>query len=355
MKKLADGNKEVVYPRLKINTILGGVCGILVSKASASHAVNGGGQDRLIKTVAETVYEWNLPENMNAFISRATIHSVSIGKGFEIRFMISDAPYSDHHIMMFLDNKKYYKDSKSAIAGIVHNEDEDISESYWKYTLLSAQYLLDHAKEMDLDKIVIVENTCCEVSNESARLPRSIKSVHAQVIGFNSRTLLEIDESQLSPDNLAQERNLWKNISKNFVFELNELTDLDFSVNNHNYPQGYHLDIPLKPGEQIINLAANVNKILRTHHRAYSSIVKKYNQNEPDKKPQPSYLTLITFNKNKLVLAISPILVSFAGGLDTVGLVTKRIPDAPTIHTNGMDFRRLETGKEIKDYLESKS
>jgi len=352
MKK-ATGRGRVVYPRLKINTILGGVSGVLVSKGSASHAVNGGGQDRLVKTVADTVHEWNLPKNMQAFIKRATIHTVSISKDFKIRFMISDAPYSDHHLMVLLDNKKYYKNSKSSDAGIVHTENEKISESYWRHALLSLQYLHDHAKEMGLDKIIIVENTCCEVSNETARLPRSIKSVHAQVIGFNGSSLLEIDESQLSPDNLVQERKLWKKISLNFISELNEVTGLNFSDNNFNYPQGYHIDIPLRSGEKIIDLASAVNKILRTHHKAYSSIVKKYNNKELNKKPQPSYLTLIKFEDKKLVVTVSPILVSFAGGLDTVGLVTRRIPDAPTIHTKGIDFRRVETGEKIKSYLET--
>ncbi len=340
-------------PPSKLNTILGGVAGVLVSRASADHAVNGGGQDRAFKTVAETVYEWNQPQHIEAFMERATINTIALKDDFKLRIAISDAPYSDHHIMVILDHKKYYSNPEIPQAGIVHDEDEEISKNYWLNTLLMAQYFKDQAPQLSFDKIIVVENTCCEVSNESARLPRSIKSVHSQVIGFDSSTLLEVDESQLCPDNLTQERELWRNISGDFVSELNKMTDLQFIGNPYEYPQGYHLNIPFGDCNKISDLADDVNKTLRSHHKAYTSVVCKYSNGQPNEKPQPSYVTLITFDDSKLTITISPVLVSFAGGLDTVGLVTRRVPDAPTIHVNGMEARRQETGKKIKDYLES--
>ncbi len=314
------------------NTIFGKL-GILYSRIQNGYAVNGGGQTRHKLSIEEIVRAWNLPENITQFLRRASIYSKDLEGNFVLHVMVSDAPYSDYNFMVALDNPDAYSNPNDSLAAIVHEAPDYISEEYWRCCLKIMDFFYTNSEEFGNDTCFIIENTCREVSGQ-VRVPRSIKFIHAQVGAFSSTSLQPARSEQLSQDELETERELWKNISFDFVKKINSKCQRNFEPNLSNYPTGYNVSVTFNSEDGFESLAPEVNSILRAHHKAYHEIVKSFLENINDPRPQPSYVTYITVRDNKLIITISPILVSYGGGLDAAGIITARDPQAPSIHTS---------------------
>lgn len=323
--------------------------GILFSKIQEGFAVNGGGQTHP-RSIEEIVREWNLPENISSFLERASVYSETLGDRYVLHVMISDAPYSDYNFMVALDNPDAYSNQDNSLAAIVHEAPEKVSEAYWRCCLKIMDYFYTNLETFHNDTCFIIENTCREVSG-SVRIPRSIKFIHAQVGAFSSRSLQPVRSEQLSQDELETERKLWETFGENFVQSINSECQYTFKPNSNNYPTGYNISVTFNPKDGFDLFAPEVNRILRAHHDAYQKIVGDFLEGIDAPRPQPSYVTYITVKDNKLIITISPIIVSYGGGLDAAGIITARSPEAHTIHRS-IEERREEARKKMPEILE---
>lgn len=324
--------------------------GILFSKITEGFAVNGGSKKPEKLSIEETVRQWNLLENMLAFLQRGTVFSIELPYGYSLKVMVSDAPYSDHNFMVAMVHEKDYINTDNNKAAIVHEAPNEISEIYWRCCLQLMGYFYKNSNEFGIDEFFVIENTCSEVSGKM-RIPRSIKAIHAQVGAFARNTLAEVEPEKLYQDGLTDERDLWKSIGPNFVKSINAHCPHQFELNTNNFPQGYNLSFEIDPNCNLDTYAVKVNDVLREHHAAYASAVNEFTQNIDNARPQPSYVTYITVRNGNLVITISPVIVSYAGGLDAAGIITARTPDAPSRYSS-IEERREEARKMLPEILE---
>jgi len=305
--------------------------------------------DRIGGDVAVTAREWNSPDHIHKFLERTSVGKVMTTDGDRLDFTVSDTPYSDRHLMLVLSSEKMIHRPQWNEGLIIHKCSPGDRQMYWLAVVESLSVIQGEADPGDL--VMFSENTCCKVTDETDRLPRSIGLVHGHITRFREEDLQERLGYSSSPGGLEEERVQWGRISASFVTSLNRQISFhqpgaaEFKVRSDLLPHGYFAKIDVANLSNV-EAARALSHLLKTHHETYAQIV----QMENVTKPQPSYRTYVQLGEdNCLFVSISPVLTSHAGSVNAADIDLRRMqkPDMD------MASRRYRDAKLFRPIVEA--
>jgi hypothetical protein len=314
--------------------------GITGKHPSYGNPAMGAAPQESMQEIAAKSENWNTESSILKFIERASLCSFKIDD-YRFDIIISDAPYSDWHFMPMITHPKVFANEDWTKASLIHEYPKIIQSVYWYINL---KLLKEMGSVSDEEKVVVLaENTCVQVTNFDARLPRSLRPIHAHLYMLEVKNILPIEPSALEINGLSSERTWWKNNGHRFLDELHShLNGGNFTMREVVYPAGYEMELQIDNLD--LDTGIKIADILEDHHAAYEVVVNNYlhefQEINATTKPQPSYRTYIVFKDGILKIIISPILVAHSGGLDAVGIMQERSLDAPSQFSRDMSQRR---------------
>lgn len=270
----------------------------------------------------------------------------------------------------------------------IYDYDHSIQQEYFRqifasFTAIKQVQLLNHESG---SRVMVVENTTSQVSNEEHRISRSIALPHAQVCLIGGR----IDINKAPPIYLHQQ------VEQGFLQREEAITRFveDISVEMRQYilalplnsrfalrgaaPYGYSILTDLKTDNSLLENISTFQKLMNIHHQAYISISgelidylnlkrdlrrrewcgekgKAYVPKKPLETlliPQPSYRTYIYEEGDNLRVTISPEFISGTAVIEAAGIYIERGPLLPAFYSiEQLEEIHNETASKIREYL----
>lgn len=313
-----------------------------------------------------------------------------------VQTIFPTAPYGYGGVMVLAANPNNWIDrsngrlepGKPVPTTNIYDYDFNTQEEYFRQILASLRAIkkvqfLNH--ELG-SRVIVVENTTADVSNEEHRISRSIALPHAQVCLIGER----VDVSKSPPRYLHQQieqgflqreemmTRFIKDISSEMrEHELGSHLDVRFALRGAT-PYGYSILTGIKTDICLLKNISIFQKLMNIHHQAYTRVSKEfiaYHNLKRDLRkrewsgergkayiskkplemlliPQPSYRTYIYEEGKNLKVTISPEFISGTAVVEAAGIFIERGPCIPAFYSiEQLAEIHNRTASIIREYL----
>jgi hypothetical protein len=314
---------------------------------SGTYPVNGHGINSAVSRsiVAEQTRGLNMkldaiffdPEHQSSLV-----HKKIDGGGDSVLYNASGR-YGDFGVMVISRGPEAKRKDPSQTE-FIFEYPSNVQESHWTFVLSAMDAFAQSTTIPDMPKMRIIasDNAIASYSNESHGTSRSVRYPHTHITGIVEENIsAEKTHIPTLHPQLQLEQSLLEQFSPSVVKRMKiSLEDKNVPLNleaKREAPFGYSFTIDGELDELAKNPEA-FTRIMRTHHEAYTDVVKPLEETLTTKLlefgaeqviPQPSYRLYMEHADGKMHVTISPEFISHGGILEAADVILHRDPSNP--------------------------